>query len=431
MSAVARATGGNPLLVHRAADVLADLEGDLEQALDGDDWCLPSADVATWVLTRINDLSADAVTMIRSVAILGDKADLRAVEAVARAFGGISDARLLADQLAELDILVRSRELGFVHPFVELSVYAEISPIVRTTAHLLAAQQLRLRQRPEAEVAAHLLHTEPADDESTVDALVDAAQRLLDVDGDARMAGRFLDRAMKEPPSSQQLPFVYSLRAEVMARTGTGDPVRSLRNAFALSSDPVPMIRSALAVIEQQWDRPSATDVIRLLATVTAVGGLRPSDRVVLALATALLDGVPAAGALLDLELRALVEIDEVTALETDEGNIRVVAASCCRRAPCGGSAGLPTRRCDGDADARHSRRSHAGQPDAGARFRTVDDAARRVRRIGCRSGVADSSARGRGRRSGHARRGTRCCGPRSRSRAGGCWRPNASCTRW
>jgi len=300
---VAAATRGNPFLVHRAASALGRFGGTLNEAIEGDVWRLPSASVAGWTLARIRDLPIDSLALLRAVSVLGDAGDLRSVEAVASAFGGVADIGAMADQLCEREVLHRNRTLGFIYPLVALSIYDEVSPVARSTAHMMAAQQLRLRRRPESEVAVHLLHTEPDDDESTVDACLEAAQRVLDADGDVALADRFLARALAEPPSRDQRPALHALRAQLMARSGRGDPLGILREAFALDSDVPAVFRSGLVVVDQRWDHSVAADVVQLLRSVADHPALGPSDRLELSLAEAMIDGRPDAGlALLSMQ---------------------------------------------------------------------------------------------------------------------------------
>ncbi|MBI4935562.1 MAG: hypothetical protein HY828_16905 [Actinobacteria bacterium] len=288
--ALHEATAGCPLLVHRALSALRHRGIEPSAALHAGRWTLASPSIVSWVLARLRDAPTDAIAALRAVAVLGDGTDVRSVAAVASAFGGMADANGIADHLADRDILMRSRSLAFVHPIVRLSIYEEISSTLRSAAHRLAAQHARATHRPEAEVAEHLLHTDPDGDPRTVEALLEAAQRRLDADL-LDDVDQYVARALAEPPSARQLPAVLSVRAVLRARAGEGDPVEVLREAAAVASELMPVVRAGLEVVETIGNRHAALDVVTLLSSLSIDAPLEPADRVALGVHRLLLEG--------------------------------------------------------------------------------------------------------------------------------------------
>ena len=311
-AALFEATDGCPLLVHRALSTLSDRGLEPSAALDGGRWGLASPSIVSWVLARLRDAPAAVVAALRAVSVLGDGTDVRSMEAVAVAFGGVGDANEITDRLTERDILVRSRSLAFVHPIVRLSIYEEISATLRSTAHRLAADHLRRLHRPEVEIADHLLHTDPHGDPRTVEALLEAAQRRLDAD-DLYDVDLFVARALAEPPTAEQLPALLATRSIICARTGVGDPVEALREAFAVCVDRAPIIRAGLEMIEAVVDRHAALDAMQLLEAMSVGVDLEPVDAVTLRLHRVLLEGTRAARDELSTAMEELSRVRHVS----------------------------------------------------------------------------------------------------------------------
>ena len=77
------------------------------------------------VLLRLARLPPDAVRVARSVAVLGDGAELAAVGALA----GLDDDAVAAAgrELVRAEILRPESPLGFVHPLVQAAVYRDLT----------------------------------------------------------------------------------------------------------------------------------------------------------------------------------------------------------------------------------------------------------------------------------------------------------------
>jgi DNA-binding CsgD family transcriptional regulator len=229
------ATSGNPFLLRELLGQLrregAPLGGrDAGAAVDG----VRPETVTRGVLLRLSRLSADARAAAEAVAILGDGATPDLVAALAQ----LDDPRTQAaiDELRAADILT-AEPLGFIHPIVRRTIEAEVPASRLSDAHAAAARQLAARGAGPELTAMHLLHAAPAGDEWAVQELRIAARDAL-ASGATETAGRYLQRALAEPPADRDLRAAvhYELGvAEARAQFG-GD--EQMLTAIELSSDP-------------------------------------------------------------------------------------------------------------------------------------------------------------------------------------------------
>ena len=107
------------------------------------------------VLLRLARLSPDAVSVARSLAVLGDGAETRSSGALAGLDG--EAIPMAARELIRAEILRPEPPLGFVHPLVQASVYRDLAPGERELSHERAARLLSRVDAPAEQVAAHVL----------------------------------------------------------------------------------------------------------------------------------------------------------------------------------------------------------------------------------------------------------------------------------
>jgi DNA-binding CsgD family transcriptional regulator len=191
-------TGGNPLLVTQLVTALR------SEGVRPDDAHIsrvrdigPRA-VSRTVLLRLARLAADARSVARAAAVLGDGAGLPAVAEL----GGVEEARL-ADAtraLAHAEILRPEMPLAFVHPLVRDAVYHELSPGERELQHARAAALLRDGGAPIEHVAAHLLHTSPRGERWAAELLWEAGRAAMH-SGAADSAVAYMRRGLDESPA--------------------------------------------------------------------------------------------------------------------------------------------------------------------------------------------------------------------------------------
>lgn len=292
-AACGASTGGNPFLLH---ELLLALSADGVDPTRGPERVqeLGPETVARSLLLRLARLPPESGALARAVAVLGARADLR--HAAELAGIGPDAAGRAADALASVEILEPGRPLRFAHPVVREAIYADLPSTERMSMHARAARVLAGAERPPAEVAPHLLLTEPAGDPETVQTLRDAAAGALD-QGAPDLGARLLGRALAEPP-------VETARAAVLGELGTaewlvgGDPaaaVAHLAESVELSEDGERRGERALvcaraifstgdvmtgyAALERELTRrEGATDelTLRLEAELASIGLLHP-----------------------------------------------------------------------------------------------------------------------------------------------------------
>jgi DNA-binding CsgD family transcriptional regulator len=235
-------SGGNPFLLGALLDELAAER--IAPVSANASWLagVRPKTVTRGLLARLARLGPDAGSLARAVAVLGS-GELR--EAAALAGVELASAARAAGALTEADILSRHNRLEFAHPLLRNVVYESIPPAQRALEHGRAAWLFSDPVADHERMAAHLLQAAPAGDTRVVDVLREAAALALR-HGAAGAACAQLRRALREPPGSAQLPDVTRelATAELQAREPTA--VGRLRDALAITEQPVPRAQIAL-----------------------------------------------------------------------------------------------------------------------------------------------------------------------------------------
>jgi DNA-binding CsgD family transcriptional regulator/tetratricopeptide (TPR) repeat protein len=237
-SACHEVSGGNPFLLNELARALVEQgvepRGSQAERVRKE---VPER-VAQTVLLRIARLSPEARAVARSLAVLGEDAELRLVAALAHLEA--EPARRAADEMRNASILEPDASLRFIHPLVRNAVYMEIPAGERARAHAEAAAVMSDRGTDVERIATQLLASEPRGERQSVETLLAAGEQAL-LDGAPRSAIAYLTRAMAEPPPEE-------MRASVL------DP---LLTAGFRAAD-----QSVLAAIEadifREWEREPA-----------------------------------------------------------------------------------------------------------------------------------------------------------------------------
>ena len=227
----AELTGGNPFLL---GELLAAVQADGVPATDSGAQrmreLLPSR-VLDATMLRLTRLRPEAGALARALAVLGGRGELRIAAALADL--DADTAAAAADALIAAG-LVREG-LTFAHPLLRSAVYSSIGSSERAHMHAAAARILSAAAKAEAVVAAQLLVAERAADPWAVETLRSAAHGAL-AQGAPGSAGRYLRRALEEPPAAE-------LRGDVLADLATAE----LAAGDARGADDV---RSALELID-------------------------------------------------------------------------------------------------------------------------------------------------------------------------------------
>jgi DNA-binding CsgD family transcriptional regulator len=236
-------TAGNPLLLEELLKTLvADRVPPDAAHVDAIAELGPRA-ISRTVLRRLARLSADAVRVARSIAVLGDGAELPVLAELAdlqpSAVAGATR------ELVHAEILRPEPPLGFVHPLVQAAIYHDLAPGERELHHERAARLLVGLGAPKEQIAAHLLVIPARGEEWVVDLLRAAAEAAV-ARGDLDAAISSLRRALDEPPRPE-------LRQELLLELGRfegttflPDSAGHLRSAYELALEPSARGQAAL-----------------------------------------------------------------------------------------------------------------------------------------------------------------------------------------
>jgi DNA-binding CsgD family transcriptional regulator len=234
-AACREATGGNPFFLE--ALLYEVRERGLSTDSDGAAGVLgigPAA-VAEAVLLRLAEKPAAATALVRAVAVIGDGAGLAEAARLAQLSEG--EATAAADLLVTVGILKKDERLEFAHPILLESVYADIGPHQRATAHAEAALVLASSGASVERVAAQIVEAEPAGDPERVALLRRVAADALSR-GAPAAAVAWLGRALREPPAESEMASVLFELSSAEVRVGAPDAVSHLTTAMELTPDP-------------------------------------------------------------------------------------------------------------------------------------------------------------------------------------------------
>ncbi len=230
-----RATGGNPLFVRELVRTLGVEEvAPTAASAEAVERLAPDA-VSRSVRVRLSRLPAEAASVARAVAVLGDGAEGSHVARLAEI-----DPRALAAAaatLARAHLLHADPPFRFVHPVVRNAVYESIPADERAQDHARAATMLASAGAAREAVAAQLLLAPPETADGAVATLRAAARRAV-ADGALESATRYLRRALQEPVEPEERGGLLLELAGSELWLGTTTVVETLRDAVTLVREP-------------------------------------------------------------------------------------------------------------------------------------------------------------------------------------------------
>jgi DNA-binding CsgD family transcriptional regulator len=256
-------TGGNPFYIHELCGAIR--TAGIEPA-DGNAAIVRTLTVDTVgraVLRRVVEASPGALAMARSLAVLGERTELRLVAALAGLDQDAATSSVAA--LARADVFADERPLRFVHPIVRAAIAADPTAAEQAAAQGRAARLLSADGAPPEQIAGHLLLAEPLADGWVVDELQAAAQVALQR-GAPAIATRYLRRALEEPAGDVAWSIMQELGA---AEFRSGDTAALGHLEQALAAAPDARTRAATAR-ELATVAATAGNVEQALAVLTA-----------------------------------------------------------------------------------------------------------------------------------------------------------------
>ncbi len=228
------ATGGNPFLVKALVEELranAIAPSGRSAARVGR---MVPAEVLRATTLRLGRLPEAAVRLARACAILGDRADVGQVAALAEL--DIEAAERTADLLARARLLETGEPLSFCHPLIAAAVIEDMGAMAAGRAHRRAVELLQASGADDQSIAGHLLFTRPEADPRSVGVLRSAARAAL-ARGESTGAAALLRRALAEPPTEAAIAPILLDLAYAEAADGEPQAPDRLDRALALISD--------------------------------------------------------------------------------------------------------------------------------------------------------------------------------------------------
>jgi DNA-binding CsgD family transcriptional regulator len=219
-------TGGNALFVRELGRTLK-AEGfrGVEREIDAVRATVPPT-VTRNVVGRLRRLDAHALSLVRAASVLGGRAELRQVAALAELDGDVAEAHAEAAAVGLLDP-VRPR---FVHPLVAEAVRSDMSIVERGELHRRAAELLAAEGGDTDAIAGHLMATDPAGEAGVARRLAAAGRRAL-AGGAPDVAARLLGRALREPPAEGDRPEILLDLGIAETRVGSEEGLGHLNDA--------------------------------------------------------------------------------------------------------------------------------------------------------------------------------------------------------
>lgn len=221
-------SGGNPLRLESLARSLIDAgrapTATTAAALANE----PPEGIEGVVIARIRALGPAAARVAAAASVLQTGAERGKVIELTGLPTHVASEGL--ERLLAAGLLVDDRPLRFAHPLERRAAHDHLGRFERSSLHREAAALLTRDGAPSAQVAAHLLETEPATDPGVVTLLRTAAADAR-ADGAPDMAASYLRRAVEEDPGTHDPALLLELgRAEASA--GRSEAVASLRVAL-------------------------------------------------------------------------------------------------------------------------------------------------------------------------------------------------------
>ena len=249
VAACHRTTSGNPLLLRQLLQALVAEETKPDAAHAHAVLAVGSRAVSSQVLMRLRRMPADCELVARSVAVLGDAAQLPHVAALS----GLSEplATTAVATLTRSEVLRDDDPIGFVHPVVAEAVYRNMPSAERGLEHERAAALLRSRGAGAEQVAAHLLLAPCRGDGATVDVLRAAARKAANRAA-TDSAVTYLRRALEEPPDDTQRTAVLVELGLEEARVDGRASTERLMEAYPHVDDPELQVRIATVIAHTQ-----------------------------------------------------------------------------------------------------------------------------------------------------------------------------------
>jgi DNA-binding CsgD family transcriptional regulator len=236
-------TGGNPFLLGELLDEAAARGIEPNRAAADDVGAMVPRGVANAVLLRLARLAPAAVALARALSALGDGAQVGDAARLAGLGGAALETAMGA--LVSAGVVEPGGTVRFTHPILRAAIHGDLSPAEHERLHCAASKILEERGAPSGQIAAQVMHTEPAADPRAVALLRDAARDALAL-GDAAGAAGLLSRALDEPPADGERGAVVLELGQALARAGAPEAIAPLSDIIERSEDAAAIAAAAI-----------------------------------------------------------------------------------------------------------------------------------------------------------------------------------------
>ncbi len=401
VSACLDVTGGNPFLLGELLGEAAARGLDPTAAAAAEVGAMVPRGVANAVLLRLARLVPTAAVLARALSALGDGAQVGDAARLADLAGEDLEAAMAA--LVSAGVVESGGTVRFAHPILRAAIYDDLSLAERERLHAAAAAILRERGAPAGQVAAQVMHTEPAADPEAVALLREAARDALAM-GDAVEAATLLARALDEPPTDGQRGAVVLELGQAHARTGAAEAIAPLSEIVEHGEDPDAVAAAAIelggmlffagraaegaAILRRAQERLPASEPARgvlevalLGASYTSVSARREAEPTIARLRD---PGGPATS-VLEATTLATLAMDEVMYLRSASTAIDLAERAL--------AAGLPLEPHRGENWVILALAALSASDDSDAALRGCDEILARARKRGAALAVVSMQA--------------------------------------
>jgi tetratricopeptide (TPR) repeat protein len=236
-------TGGKPFLVGELLSEVAARGITPIAAASADVGAIVPRGVANAVLLRLARLAPTATALARALSVLGDGAHAGDAARLAGIVGDDLEQAMAA--LLSAGVVRSGATARFTHPILRAAIYGDLSPAERERLHHTAATILREPGASAGQIAAQVMHTQPAGDPEVVALLRDLARDALAL-GDAAGAAAVLSRALDEPPADRDRTGALLELGLARARAGAQDAIVPLSEVVDCGEDPAAIAAAAI-----------------------------------------------------------------------------------------------------------------------------------------------------------------------------------------
>ena len=196
------------------------------------------------MLLRLARLAPPAAALARALSALGDGAQVGDAARLAGLAGAELEAAMAA--LVSAGVVESGGTVRFTHPILRAAIYGDLSPAERERLHHAAATILRERGAPAGQVAAHVMHTEPAADPGGGGTAAGRRPRRAGPGRRSRRGRPALPRPRRASRLTATAPRSLLELGQAHARAGAPEAIAPLTEIVERGEDPAAIAAAAI-----------------------------------------------------------------------------------------------------------------------------------------------------------------------------------------